>query len=235
MESKECQLTLNEIYQWFTETFAYFRRNAATWKNAVRHNLSLHKCFARVEQNVKGAVWTVDDSEFYKRRPQRSSSSRSTKLGPGTANGAGSSSSMSPSTASMRPESAIPAPLESATSTSSLRQQTAFLSAAADYLGRPSGAYSTPPSVLSAPASANVYGPKVEDNDSEFPARRDSQSENPLRLLSSAAAAAAEDEASLKSDSAGSPQQLILDESENTQPENADDSMAPLSEKSDYS
>lgn len=32
MESRECQLTLNEIYQWFTETFAYFRRNAATWK-----------------------------------------------------------------------------------------------------------------------------------------------------------------------------------------------------------
>ena len=26
---------------------------------------------------MKGAVWTVDDSEFYKRRPQRSSSSRS--------------------------------------------------------------------------------------------------------------------------------------------------------------
>uniref|UniRef100_A0A914YPX5 Fork-head domain-containing protein n=1 Tax=Panagrolaimus superbus TaxID=310955 RepID=A0A914YPX5_9BILA len=77
MESRDCQLTLNEIYQWFTETFAYFRRNAATWKNAVRHNLSLHKCFARVEQNVKGAVWTVDDSEFYKRRPQRTSSARS--------------------------------------------------------------------------------------------------------------------------------------------------------------
>ncbi|KAI6215836.1 Transcription factor domain containing protein [Aphelenchoides besseyi] len=72
VESKDHQLTLNEIYQWFTETFAYFRRNAATWKNAVRHNLSLHKCFARVEQNVKGAVWTVDNNEFYKRRPQRS-------------------------------------------------------------------------------------------------------------------------------------------------------------------
>lgn len=32
MESKDCQLTLNEIYQWFTETFAYFRKNAQTWK-----------------------------------------------------------------------------------------------------------------------------------------------------------------------------------------------------------
>nr|XP_018915550.1 PREDICTED: forkhead box protein P1 isoform X2 [Bemisia tabaci] len=71
IESPDKQLTLNEIYNWFQNTFCYFRRNAATWKNAVRHNLSLHKCFMRVE-NVKGAVWTVDEVEFYKRRPQRS-------------------------------------------------------------------------------------------------------------------------------------------------------------------
>lgn len=32
MESSDMQLTLNEIYSWFTRTFAYFRRNAATWK-----------------------------------------------------------------------------------------------------------------------------------------------------------------------------------------------------------
>ncbi|XP_001965926.3 forkhead box protein P1 isoform X2 [Drosophila ananassae] len=70
IDSPDKQLTLNEIYNWFQNTFCYFRRNAATWKNAVRHNLSLHKCFMRVE-NVKGAVWTVDEIEFYKRRPQR--------------------------------------------------------------------------------------------------------------------------------------------------------------------
>uniref|UniRef100_A0A8C5PAM8 Forkhead box P2 n=1 Tax=Leptobrachium leishanense TaxID=445787 RepID=A0A8C5PAM8_9ANUR len=70
MESSDRQLTLNEIYSWFTRTFAYFRRNAATWKNAVRHNLSLHKCFVRVE-NVKGAVWTVDEAEYQKRRSQK--------------------------------------------------------------------------------------------------------------------------------------------------------------------
>lgn len=97
-ESPRRQLTLNEIYNWFTRNFAYFRRNAATWKvrgwhiakptpassrrrltssltalnlqNAVRHNLSLHKCFVRLE-NVKGAVWTVDEIEFHRRRPQK--------------------------------------------------------------------------------------------------------------------------------------------------------------------
>uniref|UniRef100_A0A667ZJ71 Forkhead box protein P1-B-like n=1 Tax=Myripristis murdjan TaxID=586833 RepID=A0A667ZJ71_9TELE len=73
------QLTLNEIYNWFTRTFAYFRRNAATWKNAVRHNLSLHKCFVRLE-NVKGAVWTVDEIEFHRRRPQKTTGNGSPML-----------------------------------------------------------------------------------------------------------------------------------------------------------
>lgn len=69
-ESRDGQLTLNEIYLWFQHNFVYFKQNAATWKNAVRHNLSLHKCFMRVE-NVKGAVWTVDEREYHSRRPQR--------------------------------------------------------------------------------------------------------------------------------------------------------------------
>ncbi|XP_064154054.1 forkhead box protein P4-like isoform X2 [Anguilla rostrata] len=74
LEAPDRQLTLNEIYIWFTKMFAYFRRNTATWKNAVRHNLSLHKCFVRVE-NVKGAVWTVDETEYQKRRPPKMSGS----------------------------------------------------------------------------------------------------------------------------------------------------------------
>lgn len=47
METSDMQLTLNEIYNWFTRTFAYFRRNAATWKvfhlqmiNSVSHCVS---------------------------------------------------------------------------------------------------------------------------------------------------------------------------------------------------
>lgn len=32
IEAPDKQLTLNEIYNWFQNTFCYFRRNAATWK-----------------------------------------------------------------------------------------------------------------------------------------------------------------------------------------------------------
>ncbi|XP_065370823.1 forkhead box protein F1-B-like [Calliphora vicina] len=67
IESPDKQLTLNEIYNWFQNTFCYFRRNAATWKNAIRTNLSLHKCFVRYEDDF-GSFWMVDDSEFVKRR-----------------------------------------------------------------------------------------------------------------------------------------------------------------------
>ncbi|XP_027697029.1 forkhead box protein P3 [Vombatus ursinus] len=72
LEAPEKQRTLNEIYHWFTHTFAFFRTHPATWKNAIRHNLSLHKCFVRVE-NEKGAVWTVDEFEFRKKRSPRPS------------------------------------------------------------------------------------------------------------------------------------------------------------------
>nr|XP_036860335.1 forkhead box protein P1-like [Manis javanica] len=45
LESPEKQLTLNEIYNWFTRMFAYFRRNAATWKVSLLTGLlSLGSC-----------------------------------------------------------------------------------------------------------------------------------------------------------------------------------------------
>ena len=54
------QMNLNEIYSWFTSTFAFYRHNPHSWKNAVRHNLSLHNIFRRVE-NTSGAVWCLVD------------------------------------------------------------------------------------------------------------------------------------------------------------------------------
>lgn len=62
VESTDKQLTLNEIYNWFQDRFCYFKPDANSWKNAIRHNLSLHKCFVRME-NIKGAVWTICETE----------------------------------------------------------------------------------------------------------------------------------------------------------------------------
>lgn len=56
---------MNE-YDWFY----LIPLTCVSLQNAVRHNLSLHKCFVRVE-NVKGAVWTVDEVEYQKRRSQK--------------------------------------------------------------------------------------------------------------------------------------------------------------------
>ncbi|XP_036342250.1 uncharacterized protein LOC118751527, partial [Rhagoletis pomonella] len=61
--------------------------------NAIRTNLSLHKCFVRYEDDF-GSFWMVDDSEFVKRRhlsrgrPRKyepSSSPRSNSQTPGCA------------------------------------------------------------------------------------------------------------------------------------------------------
>ena len=43
LDSPAKQLTLNEIYQWFMSTFAFFRKNLATWK------VNIH----RVPENTK--------------------------------------------------------------------------------------------------------------------------------------------------------------------------------------
>ncbi|XP_049649305.1 forkhead box protein P3-like isoform X2 [Accipiter gentilis] len=58
-----------EYYRLSTARPPYTYAMLIRW-NAVRHNLSLHKCFVRVE-NVRGAVWTVDEAEFRRKRGQR--------------------------------------------------------------------------------------------------------------------------------------------------------------------
>lgn len=43
-------LPVSEIYRFMCEHFPYFRTAPAGWKNSVRHNLSLNKCFEKVEK-----------------------------------------------------------------------------------------------------------------------------------------------------------------------------------------
>ncbi|KAL7669313.1 hypothetical protein ACOME3_009975 [Neoechinorhynchus agilis] len=75
MESPERRLALNEIYKWFEQNFHFFRINIETWKNAIRHNLSLHDCFQRVSRE-KNSKWIVDETIFNKRAMKKTKSSR---------------------------------------------------------------------------------------------------------------------------------------------------------------
>ncbi|XP_014238877.1 probable serine/threonine-protein kinase roco9 isoform X2 [Trichogramma pretiosum] len=56
-------LPVKEVYAWILEHFPYFRQAPTGWKNSVRHNLSLNKCFRKVEKSPnlgKGSLWMVD-------------------------------------------------------------------------------------------------------------------------------------------------------------------------------
>lgn len=57
-------LSLGEIYKWIEDNFEYYRHANPVWKNSIRHNLSLSKCFKKVPREPgtrgKGGKWTVD-------------------------------------------------------------------------------------------------------------------------------------------------------------------------------
>ncbi|XP_055645062.1 ras guanine nucleotide exchange factor B [Toxorhynchites rutilus septentrionalis] len=66
MAIENCQqkaLPVKEIYAWIVQHFPYFKTAPTGWKNSVRHNLSLNKCFQKVEKAAnlgKGSLWMVE-------------------------------------------------------------------------------------------------------------------------------------------------------------------------------
>ena len=61
-------LPFKQIYEWMQWKFLYYRTTPPGWKISVRHNLSLNKCFKKVEKFsrktqsavTKGGLWTTD-------------------------------------------------------------------------------------------------------------------------------------------------------------------------------
>lgn len=49
-DSQAKALPVKEIYMWIVSHFPYFRDAPTGWKNSVRHNLSLNKCFQKLEK-----------------------------------------------------------------------------------------------------------------------------------------------------------------------------------------
>ena len=64
-DSPSKKLPVKDIYNWILTHFPYFQNAPTGWKNSVRHNLSLNKCFKKVDKE-KGHVSTI--SEFSRKK-----------------------------------------------------------------------------------------------------------------------------------------------------------------------
>ena len=57
--------TLSDIYRWIQDKFIYYKNQVNLgWKNSIRHNLSLNKCFMKVARSRhdpgKGCYWAIN-------------------------------------------------------------------------------------------------------------------------------------------------------------------------------
>lgn len=64
-DSPQKRLPVKDIYNWILTHFPYYQNAPTGWKNSVRHNLSLNKCFKKVEKDRgqsigKGSLWCID-------------------------------------------------------------------------------------------------------------------------------------------------------------------------------
>ncbi|XP_004524378.1 uncharacterized protein LOC101453505 isoform X2 [Ceratitis capitata] len=70
--SRSGSLPVSEIYSFMCEHFPYFRTAPSGWKNSVRHNLSLNKCFEKIEKPAtnsnqrKGCLWAMNPERIVK-------------------------------------------------------------------------------------------------------------------------------------------------------------------------
>ncbi|KAG8993917.1 hypothetical protein FRB94_013063 [Tulasnella sp. JGI-2019a] len=67
MSSPTKRLSLNQIYQWISMAYPFFKRGEAGWQNSIRHNLSLNGCFVKIKRDDgekgKGSWWAIREGD----------------------------------------------------------------------------------------------------------------------------------------------------------------------------
>ena len=81
LSNPQKKMLLAEIYHWVHENVAYYRVREKSWRNSIRHNLSLNECFIKAgrSDNGKGNYWTIHSAcadnflrgDFRRRRARR--------------------------------------------------------------------------------------------------------------------------------------------------------------------
>ncbi|KAF8743473.1 FORKHEAD protein, partial [Rhizoctonia solani] len=106
------RLTLSELYETMEARFPWFKTAGSGWKNSVRHNLSLNRCFEKVPRPItepgKGSYWTVNLNGPEGTRRVRKRRSKKAKIEGEAGNDAGSQGPSATDTAS--PSAPTPSP-----------------------------------------------------------------------------------------------------------------------------
>lgn len=64
MSSPDNSVLLADIYQWIECNYPYYKNTTNSWRNSIRHNLSVNECFVKSKRvrNGRGFYWSIHSS-----------------------------------------------------------------------------------------------------------------------------------------------------------------------------
>jgi hypothetical protein len=81
MSSPDNSVLLGDIYKWIEDNFPYYKCTKNSWRNSIRHNLSVNECFVKSKRvkNGRGFFWSIHsscidafrDGDFDRRKARR--------------------------------------------------------------------------------------------------------------------------------------------------------------------
>lgn len=64
MSTPDNSLLLADIYRWIENQYPYYKTTKNSWRNSIRHNLSVNECFVKSKRvkNGRGFYWSIHSS-----------------------------------------------------------------------------------------------------------------------------------------------------------------------------